>query len=70
MLTNGDMQKTISVRMDEEQAEKLQALSERLHNSDAGVLRFALDLLWQTVVAKGVVPADMAVEGKTEEATA
>ncbi len=69
MMTKGDMQKTISVRMDEEQAEKLESLGERLHNTDAGVLRFALDLLWQTVVEKGVVPADL-VNKQEQEARA
>lgn len=69
-MTKGDMQKTISVRMDEEQAGKLESLGERLHNTDAGVLRFALDLLWQTVVEKGVVPADLADKQQQQEAGA
>lgn len=47
--------KTISVRLEPEQAEKLTKLSDELKNSDAGVLRFALDLLWKTVNNRQVV---------------
>ncbi len=54
--------KAVSVRLDEEQAERLETLKGRLHNSEAGVLRFALDQLFQTLAE-----ADRR-EGKTGEA--
>lgn len=53
--------KTVSVRLDDEQAERLSGLAGELHNSDAGVLRFALDLLWRTAREKNAVPATPAV---------
>jgi len=44
--------KAVTVRLDNEQAERLEKLTENLHNSEAGVLRFALDLLFKTVAQK------------------
>lgn len=44
--------KAVTVRLDDEQAERLEKLKVDLHNSDAGVLRFALDLLFKTVAQK------------------
>ena len=44
--------KAVTVRLDDEQAERLEKLKIDLHNSDAGVLRFALDLLFKTVAQK------------------
>lgn len=54
--------KAVTVRLEEEQAARLEHLTEELHNSDAGVLRFALDLLFRTVTEKGAVPADGAAK--------
>jgi Arc/MetJ-type ribon-helix-helix transcriptional regulator len=45
--------KTISVRLDQSQAAKLARLGEELHNSDAGVVRYALDLLFRSLTDKG-----------------
>jgi predicted transcriptional regulator len=50
--------KAVTVRLEDYQAERLEHLKAELHNSDAGVLRFALDLLFRTVTEKGMVPAD------------
>ncbi len=44
--------KAVTVRLDNEQAERLEKLTGDLHNSEAGVLRFALDLLFKTVAQK------------------
>ena len=49
--------KAVTVRLDNEQAERLEKLTGDLHNSEAGVLRFALDLLFKTVAQK---PAEVA----------
>jgi predicted DNA-binding protein len=54
--------KAISVRLEPEQQERLKKLKTELHNSDAGVLRFALDLLWRTVNEKQAVPAEIEPE--------
>jgi predicted transcriptional regulator len=56
--------KAITVRLEDDQAERLEELKRELHNSDAGVLRFALDLLHRTVTEKGAVPAAMASEAQ------
>ena len=50
--------KSVTIRLDDEQAERLGRLSEQLHNSDAGVLRFALDLLHKTITEKQAVPVE------------
>jgi predicted transcriptional regulator len=52
--------KAVTVRLDNEQAERLEKLTEDLHNSEAGVLRFALDLLFKTVAQKTPDAAAMA----------
>ena len=67
-MTKGDMTKAIYVRINEDQQQKLAALGDQLKNTDAGVLRFALDLLWKTVIAKGGVPAEIEPSKLGEEA--
>lgn len=58
--------KAVTVRLEDEQAERLEHLKGELKNTDAGVLRFALDLLFRTVTQKESVPVD----GAKPEATA
>lgn len=48
--------KAITVRIDEEQERKLDELKDELHNSDAGVVRFALDQLYKAVKTGGPIP--------------
>lgn len=50
--------KAVTVRLEDDQAERLEHLKAELHNSDAGVLRFALDLLFKTVAERGAVPTE------------
>lgn len=50
--------KAVTVRLEDEQAERLERLKGELKNTDAGVLRFALDLLFRTVTEKDAVPVD------------
>lgn len=50
--------KSVTVRLEDDEAERLLKLRGELKNSDAGVMRFALDLLFRTVTEKGMVPAD------------
>lgn len=54
--------KSITIRLDETQTEKLTKLKEELHNSEAGVVRFALDLLYKTIAEKQAVPAHLEPE--------
>lgn len=48
--------KAITVRIEPEQERKLEELKTELHNSDAGVLRFAIDQLYKVVKATGPIP--------------
>lgn len=54
--------KAITIRLDDAQTEKLSKLKEELHNSEAGVVRFALDLLYKTIAEKQAVPAHFETE--------
>ena len=49
------MMKAITVRLEDDQAERLEELKTALRNTEAGVLRFALDLLHKTLTEKGAV---------------
>lgn len=70
MTLKGDIKqmKTISIRLDEDQEARLEKLGRELKNSDAGVMRFALDVLWKTVAENKAVPAK--VEHQPGEAAA
>ena len=54
--------KAVTIRLDDEQAERLGRLSEQLHNSESGVVRFALDLLHKTISEKQAVPVESGQE--------
>jgi predicted transcriptional regulator len=54
--------KSVTIRLDDEQAERLDRLSGQLHNSEAGVVRFALDLLHKTISERQAVPVDTETE--------
>lgn len=55
-ITHEPTMKAITVRIDEEQERKLDELKDELHNSDAGVVRFALDQLYKALKTGGPIP--------------
>lgn len=50
--------KAVTVRLKDEEAERLEQLKRDLKNTDAGVVRFALELLYKTISQKGVLAVD------------
>lgn len=55
--------KAITIRLEEGQAKKLEELGRQLRNSDAGVMRFALDVL-HTAMTKASSEIDRAASEK------
>jgi len=61
--------KQINLRLDQEQAEKINRIGRQLRNTDQGVIRLAIDMFGDSVIGNRrlVIPPPRAIAGRSRQ---